>query len=319
MAQLLEGAFSKDTIRGVLITSLICGLSMYTPVIGFVFALFIPLPALFYRSKLGRKSGALIPIATVVLMALVIGRVSFDILFFVELLLLGFVLSELFERDVSIEQTVVLACSSVIGTLLAGILVYSILSGKGIGALVSDYVARNIRLTLSLYEGMGVPPNTMEAIRGSMAHIEYVLVRIIPGLVVMSTLFVSWVSILLARPVLIARNLGFPDFGRLNRWKSPEVLVWGVIASGVLLFVPVKGLKMLGLNGLLVLMMVYFFQGIGIAAFFFEKKRFPRLLRVFLYSLIALQQFVVLIVIAFGFFDVWADFRKIGKSSSVEE
>jgi uncharacterized protein YybS (DUF2232 family) len=207
----------------------------------------------------------------------------------------------------------------VIGTLLAGVLVYSALAGTGVGALVSDYVARNIRLTLKLYEGMGVTQDTMEAIRGSMAHIEYVLVRIIPGLIVMSTLFVSWVSILLARSVLTARNLVFPDFGRLNRWQSPEILVWGVIASGVLLFVPVKILKMLGLNGLLILMMVYFFQGIAIAAYFFEKKRFPRLLRVFLYSLIALQQFVVLIVIAFGFFDVWADFRKIGKSASGEQ
>lgn len=318
MAQRLEGEVSKDIISGVVITGLICSLSAYTPIIGFVFALFIPLPVLFYRSKLGRKGGSLVPIATAALLTVVFGGLSFDILFFAELLLLGFVLSELFECNLSIERTVLYASGAVVSALAAGVFFYSLIAGTGIGALVADYVARNVQLTLSLYQGMGVPEETIHTIRASMANIEYVLVRVIPGLVIMSALFVAWTSILLARPVFAARNLPFPDFGPLNRWQAPEILVWGVIASAVLLFIPLKGLKMLGVNGLMILTMVYFFQGIGIAAYFFEKKRFPRLLRVFLYSLIGLQQFVVLIVIAFGFFDVWVDFRKLGKGEAAE-
>jgi hypothetical protein len=35
-------------------------------------------------------------------------------------------------------------------------------------------------------------------------------------------------------------------------------------------------------------------------------------LRLFLYSLIALQQIVLLIVVALGFFDMWLNFRKLG-------
>ena len=318
MAQLLQGEFSKDIVTGVLITSLICGLSVFIPVIGFVLALFIPLPVLFYRSKLGRTNGAIIPIVTTLVMAVVIGKVSFDIFFFAELLLLGFVLSELFEQNLSVERTVLLACGAVIAALAAGVFFYSIAAGKGVGALVADYVAQNVRLTISLYENMGVPQETIQMIRGSMANIQYVLVRVIPGLVAMSALFVSWASILMARPVFMAKRLAFPDFGRLNRWQSPEILVWGVIASAALLFVPLRGLKMLAINVLLIMMMVYFFKGVGIAAYFFDKKGFPRFLRVFLYSLIGLQQFVVLIVIAFGFFDVWADFRKIGADDAAE-
>ena len=49
----------------------------------------------------------------------------------------------------------------------------------------------------------------------------------------------------------------------------------------------------------------------AIVSFYFERKRFPRLLRIFLYSLIALQQFVLILVIGLGFFDVWLNFRKI--------
>ena len=118
-------------------------------------------------------------------------------------------------------------------------------------------------------------------------------------------------NILIARPVLKRRALSCPDFGPLNMWKAPEYLVWVAIACGILLFLPGKSLKVLGLNGAIVMMMVYFFQGIAIVSFYFEKKQFPVMLRVFLYSLIALQQFLLVLVIGCGFFDMWINFRKL--------
>jgi len=60
-------------------------------------------------------------------------------------------------------------------------------------------------------------------------------------------------------------------------------------------------------------MSLYFFQGIAIAAFFFEKKKLPKMIRLFLYSLIGFQQIVLLFVIGMGFFDVWLDIRKLNK------
>ncbi len=318
MDQLAKAGSPKDILSGVLITSLICALSIYIPVFGFLCAVFIPLAVLFYRAKLGRRAGAAIPAAALAAMALLTGRIGFDMVFFVELMLLGFVLGELFEQRLAVEGTVLLACGAVAASLLGMLLLYSAFADKGVGALVSDYVADNLRLTVKLYEGMGVPGETVQVILESLDQIQYVLVRILPALVLVSTLVVAWGSILLARPLFAVGKLAFPDFGPLNQWKAPEVLVWGVIASAILLFIPVKGLKMLGINGLLILMTVYFFQGIGIAAYFFEKKRFPRLLRIFLYSLIGLQQVVVLVVIAFGFFDVWADFRKVAAGKKAE-
>jgi uncharacterized protein YybS (DUF2232 family) len=316
--QLSGGESTKDIVRGVLVTSLICALSIHIPVFGFLFAVLIPLPVMFYRTRLGRRSGALVPGATLLVMTLLAGQVNFDIVFFVELMLIGFVLSELFERNLPLENAVLLTCGAVAGFLLAVLFFYSTLAEKGMGTLLADYVADNLRLTVKLYEGMGVPRESVDAILNSLEQVQYVLVRIIPALVIMSTLFVSWVNILLARQVFTARKLFFPDFGPLNQWKAPELLVWGAIAGAVLLFVPLRGVKMLGLNVLLILMLVYFFQGIGIASYFFEQKRFPRLLRIFLYSLIALQQVVVLVVIAFGFFDVWVDFRKLAADKSAE-
>jgi uncharacterized protein YybS (DUF2232 family) len=129
--------------------------------------------------------------------------------------------------------------------------------------------------------------------------------------VITSTLFLIWACLIIIRPLLVFRNLGYPDFGPLNQWKAPEYLVWAVIGCGLMLLIPDTSLKLLGINGLLILVTVYFFQGIAIVAFFFDKKKFPRFVRFILYSLIALQQLLLLVVIGMGFFDVWINFRKL--------
>ena len=197
------------------------------------------------------------------------------------------------------------------GAAAAGLLVFAIAAGKGPIALVSGYVAENLRVTLDLYRQMGVSAETLDRIEGAFDHILFVLVRILPALAASGALIISWACVLISRPLLRSRGLAVPDFGALNRWRAPEPLVWVAIASGAMLLMPISSLKILGINGVIVLMTVYFFQGIAIVSFFFEKKRLPVALRFILYSLIALQQFLLLVVIGFGFFDMWLNFRKL--------
>ena len=303
----------KDIINGVLITSLIFFISVFIPIIGFVGALFIPLPVLFYRLKLGRNIGAIIPIISCLIMMMLIRDVSLDVLFFAGLFLIGFVLGEVIELNLSIEKTMLYACGSVLLSGLAGLLLFSILSGEGIYSIVSTYVAKNLDLTLAVYRNMGMSEENIELISRSLDKIRDALIKVIPALVSASTLFVAWTSILLAKPVLMRRSLFYPDFGPLNIWQAPEYLVWGVIGCGIALFIPNPAIKIIGLNGLLILMTVYSFQGIAIVSFYFEKKRLPRFIRFFLYTLIAVQHLILLAVIGLGFFDLWVNFRRSGK------
>ena len=311
MPRMGQGDISKDILSGITITAVIFAVSVYMPLIGFISALFIPLPTLFYRSKLGRTTGAIIPVLTIILMAAVLGGISIDILFFFELLLLGFSMSELFELDLSVEKTMLYTCSTVLCTGIVCLLFYSKIAKIGIIALVSEYVAKNLELTLALYKNMGVSEQTIQMISASLQNIQYVLIRIIPAIVIASIFFVCWICLLLSKPILKSRDLFYPAFGALNLWKAPESLVWGLIASGFLLILPYTALKIAGLNGLLILMTIYFFQGMAIVSFYFERKQFPRILRFFLYSLIALQQVLLLVVIGLGIFDMWLNLRKL--------
>lgn len=312
VSQTVQGNISKDIISGIAIIGLIFTASTYLPVIGFFFSLFIPLPILFYRSKLGRRTGLIVCILSIIMMIVMTGSISLDIFFFAELLLLGFVLSELIEMRLSIEKTISYACASVLITGIVILFFYSNISNTGIYTLTSEYISRNLKLTMVMYESMGVPEESIHVISNSMEKIHYVLIRIIPAMLISLTLFVSWASLLIAKPVLKAKNIFFPDFDSFKLWKAPEFIVWLFIVCGVMLILPENSFKILGLNGLIILMTIYFFQGIAIVSFYFEKKNVPRIFRIFLYSVLALQQLVLLSVIGLGFFDMWINFRKLG-------
>jgi uncharacterized protein YybS (DUF2232 family) len=302
----------KDIALGIGVTSLFFLISAFLPIIGFVFSLFIPLPVLFFRTKLGRNPGFLIPCVTLLLIMLVMGHISVDLLYFGGLLILGFSLSEFFEKKLSVETTVLGTCGVVLVSGLIGLMAFSASAGQSLLAFVSAHVAHNLEMTLTLYKKLGVSQDAITVITNSMDQIRFVMLRIMPALTTVSALFVCWLNILAAKPVFTSRTLPYPDFGRLNHWRAPEQIIWMLIGSGLAMLLPSQGVKLVGVNMLLIILTIYFFQGMGIVAFFFEKKQLPRSFRIMLYALIALQQVLLLVIIGLGVFDLWLNFRKIG-------
>ncbi len=304
-------AVSKDILPGIIITGFIFIISVNIPVFGFFSSLIIPIPVLFYRIKLGRKTGAVIPLVSSVVMLGVLGSASFDILYFTGLMGLGFFLGEYMEKNLPIEMTILYPCLIVMGALLTGLIIYANFESTSLKAMITEYVDKNLKMTLVLYENMGMPKESIDAISASFKTIKYFMVRMLPAMAASSLLFISWMTIILARPVFKKKELDFPDFGDLKRWKVPEPLIWCLIGSAIMLFFPVNALKIAGMNCLIILMTVYFFGGIAIISFFFEKKKLPMLLRFFLYSIIALQKIALLVVVGLGIFDMWFNFRKL--------
>ena len=302
---------SKDLATGIVVTCLAVAVCTVVPIAGLMGSAFIPVPLVFFRAKLGRPAATVIALAALGCAVLLGGRL--EVLFFGELLLIGFAMGELMARQWPLEKTVAAVCVAVMIAGLAGLLASSLGTGQGLLTTLSEGVRYHLELSLQLYQQMGLSQDQLHFLESSMEGIQQVLVGMMPALVIGSTLMVTWISLLAARGVCQRRGLPFPDYGALNRWKAPELMVWGVIGSGVLLLVPTLAAKMVGLNGLAVFMVIYFFQGMAVVAFFFQKKQIPRLARMVLYGLIAVQQLVMLAVIGVGFFDTWFNFRKLGK------
>lgn len=315
MPQTVSNGIPKDIISGVVISSLIFFVSGWLPVIGFLGLLTLPLPVFYYRAKLGRKNGLIVLAAVILVIATVIGSVSSDLMFVIGLLMTGFVLCELVEKKMGIEQTLLFTGGLVFVAGAIGLIIYSNLAGAQPGALLSAYVEKNLALSLQLYEEVGVPAEKVQLISQSLGIIQYYLIRILPAIAGAFLLFVAWITFLGARAVLTKKGLCFPDFGSLNTWKSPEILIWGVIGGGGLMLLPYQPAKLIALNVLILLMTIYFFQGIAIISYFFEKKRLSTSLRFLIYSMIALWHLLLVFVVGLGFFDAWADFRRLKQAA----
>ncbi len=301
----------RDITIGVVIVSLIAGLAYIIPVMGFIFAVFVPLPVMLFRIKLGRINGSLVPAISIILIYLIYHGQGSDLVMFAVLMILGLVLCEFMERNWPIDPTIIVSSGIVLVGSLAFLLIYGSFSGKSIVGLTSAYIQKNLEMTLTLYQQMDMPRDTIDVISRSAAQIQYVLVRLTPALIIMSILFVSWINILTARLLFYRFRVPFPDYGLLNRWKAPEQLVWIAISSGLMLLFPSTPLKLVGMNILLILLIIYMFQGMAIASYYFDKKNFPRWARTVLYTVIFLQQFALIVIIGLGFFDLWLDFRKL--------
>ena len=307
----ITNAEVKSIAGGVALILALFGMAAHLPIIGFFFALFIPLPVWFFHQKLGHRRGLTVTAIAALGVYFIIGRPGVDLIFFSELLVIGILLSRLFEKNRSVEIVVGITCLVVLGSGTAGLIFYGLTLNQGIGSLISAYVMQNLELTMALYRSAGISEETVRILSDSMDQIHYVLVRITPAMVTTTTLLIIWANLLAARPIFAFGSLTYPATGPLNRWRAPELLVWLVIGCGGALLLPSKGLNMIGLNGLIVLMTIYFFQGIAIISFYFNKKNFSKGAKILLYGLIVLQQLLLFVVIGLGLFDVWVNFRKL--------
>jgi uncharacterized protein YybS (DUF2232 family) len=303
-------AILKDILTGVSACLVIVSITLYVPLLGFLMAMILPMPVLFYRLKLGRTMAAVIGTVVLGIIATASGELSVDTLFYGGLLLTGFMIGECMERNFSIAKTGSYTTLVALGFCFFIVLANTTLTGEALLPMVSAYVGANLDLTMELYSNMGIPQENVAVIAESMDTIQYVLVRVLPSLIISMLLVVIWSNILFIKKILTKKGIHLAELAHLNRWKAPEYLVWLVIAFGIGLILPVKSFKIISLNFLISLLPVYFFQGIAIVSFFFEKKKFPKALKIFLYSIIALQQIFLLLVVGLGFFDTWINFRK---------
>lgn len=311
MPNVVIGQSPKLILQGTVITALLFAAAVMIPFFGMFAVLVIPLPVLFYRLKLGRRFGGIVPAAAFLFWLAQNGGMTVDLFFFLGQLVMGFTLGECLERRLSLEKTVGFAVGAVLSAGLCALFLYSSAEGLDIGTVISRYVEANLAVFREVYKSLEMPNDQSQMLAAALQDAQYVIVRILPGLCMAATLFGAWISLLLAKPLLKAGCPDIPRFERLNHWKAPEPLVWGVIGFGALMLVPETGMKLAGFNGLLVLLQVYFFQGMAIVSFYFEKKRLPAAAKWFLYSFIALQLYALCLVIGLGIFDIWMDFRKL--------
>jgi uncharacterized protein YybS (DUF2232 family) len=308
-----KGFFINNAmILGIVILSLTLLVVVLIPFIGPVAIIMTPLPILYYYFRLGRSQGlAALIIAFLVVSGILslLGRpVNISVLTMI--CLTGIMLAEVLQRRYSIEKTFVLASLTLFFSGIGFVLYFALQTGTAPTRFVEMYIAGIIKENLKLYEQMNISEDQITVLRENTAEITQFFVGIFPALVLSGAIITVWLNILAGRALLRRPAFGFPEYGDLTLWKAPEKLIWLLIASGLMVIAPIDILETVGINLLIICCLVYLFQGLAIAGFFFKHKKIPTFFRWLFYMLIIVQQYMIVLVIAFGLFDLWVDFRK---------
>ena len=301
----------KDLITGTLFCLLIIAIMHWMPILGIFAWVLLPLPVLFYRLKTGRNGSGIIMMICLLALIVLTRNIAFNVIYFGTLLVTGFFLGEFIEKHLPVEKIVLYASLATAGSLLAALFIYSLSQGKGIHELITGYITQSRALSEQLFKESSQLYPQMNIKPEDAKELGQLLAGIFPGILINSYLTMVWINILLIKRLLKTKNIVVQSIENLTRWKAPFMLIFGVIACSIILFLVPGPLKFVAINCLTILMFIYFFQGIAVVSYFFKKKKAPFALKFFIYILIAIQPLFLTLVIGFGLFDTWANFRKI--------
>ena len=282
------------------------------PLLGQIAALLAPVPLIIVAVREGRKAGiAAVGIAAAVVAVVVSGKMVF-VFFFLSFGLMALGLSEGLLRRLRPEQAILAGGLLPLAALAAALTPFLLKAGKDPLALADEYLRTSIIEAQQLYTQLGltelaqmmasVPENTL-----------YYLVRLSPGIVLVTTLFQAACCYGMARSLLLRKDPGLtlssgPAFAA---WHAPDSWVWGFIAGLALLVVPGTGIRLAGMNVTLLFLLVYIAQGAALVEFWLRKLKLSVLWRSFAHAIILTLPPTIAVVVALGVVDIWADFRKV--------
>ncbi len=283
------------------------------PPAGVVLIPLVPQPVLAFGFRFGIGWGIGVLIAALALLLAVAGKelaLIYGILAFMTVLLFG-----LLGRLRSIELLV----SGIAGTifiLTCGVLFYFYGSWSVLVQDLHRSLDENLMAALRVHEKMGFPKDSLDLLKERIPQVVQTTLQFLPGLLFVGLALTVLVNIVFLCRRFPARRAQWLSAENFREWKGPEPMVWGLIACGFVLFIPgLQFLRIFAFNILLVIGATYFIQGFAIIAYFFHKNNVPRFLRGLTYVLIAFEQIFTLLVVGLGLFDLWGDFRRLGKNN----
>ena len=292
---------------------------LYVPIIGAFISLFSPLPIIYTSFKNGQKIGFFTLVVVLSVLVILIG-IRHGLIFLVEYGIIAVVISESIRRDFSIEKTILFCVLITLVSIAIILLIYLLIKSKNPYTFLIDQMKVNIDSSLEIYKDLGTGRGkSSEELKESFERLKVMFIYTFPALIVVGSIIISLLNYIIARNLWIKYIYKHSSNNRpLTLWFLPDYYVWVFIIAGFMIFLPLDFSKRIGLNLLIIIFLIYFFQGLAIAIFFLRKSKIPKFFQGIGYLLIFIQPLIAIIVTALGLFDIWADFRKVRKVSHNE-
>ncbi|MBW1974628.1 MAG: DUF2232 domain-containing protein [Deltaproteobacteria bacterium] len=293
----------------IVLSSALFGSAVWFPLVGVFLSLLTPIPSSLSVYQWGVPRGYAVPLGSFTLSILIFAIVGgFHALpYFAMFLIMGIVLGHCVRSFFSREFAVCLASGL---TFVLGAVLFWYHHHSPEGSIFDRLEERTLQYLIEVLKEAGVTGVDRPYLYEQIKNTVHTVVRLLPGASLGSLLFAGAVNSVGIHRYSRRKSLPFPDWKDGILWRSPDWLVWPVILSGfAALFVPT--VRVIVLNILIVLGVIYFLQGLSVTGFLAAKLALPPWLKVLGIILIITQQYLSLVVVFVGFFDVWFDFRKI--------
>jgi len=283
------------------------------PPLGVVLLPFVAQPVLMFGLKYG-IAGALAVLAVATLTLIIFAGEDLGFIYSIFAVMAGMLLN-LLGRIRAIDHLVAsVAC--VMFALTAGLSYYFFGSWAAMYRDSRQGLSQQLEAAIQMQEKLGFAQDGIVLLKERTGQIVDMLLQLLPALLLLSFALIVLINVLYLCRRYPARRADWLATEHLREWKSPDGLVWALIVCGFSLFLPAFGVvQVIALNLLVVIGAYYFAQGLAVIGFFFHKNKVPRFLRGLTYVLIVFQQIFTLLVVGLGLFDLWGDFRRLGKDN----
>ena len=308
-----EAAFyNRESFKFTIIATILLGLPVLNLNLIWL-QLVAPLPVFYGIALFGREKGVKLLAAAILVTGTVAMSVGTIHTFAITLSLLpaGYIFARSLQKGIPPLQG---AIWGMIYFLLLG-LVWWVIFGFSSETSLFEEIVKNIDEGItaaqsSITNSQELTVENTREIEQTLQNLRKLFPLILPGMLVSSIIMIVGLNLITGQGLIAKRSAELRNWPPYQTWRLPEQLVFGVIATGILLIIPVEIVQITGWNFSLVFGIIYFFQGLAIVTALFNKWSVPGILRIVFYLLIFMQLYAIILLTLTGIADIWLDFRK---------
>jgi uncharacterized protein YybS (DUF2232 family) len=300
-------------LKTLLIISFFVLAAAFIPAAGFILLAFLPLLIFVYSTFAGKDKTAIAFLIPVLLLFLFSHFFQINTPYPVIFIMgsVGLAIAAIALRNASVEKTIIIPALIIIISVCAYFFYAAWQLSLKPWYLVQQFVTQTIEQNINLYGQLPLDTEDINFIKNNKLMLISIFTNIFPAMAVIGSFIIVLFNVLIGKNILSRTAIILPKLTGLSGWKSPDFIIWIFLASGGLLLLPNEQIRFFSLNILILVCFIYLLQGLAIISFLFQNKNVPIFFRYLFYFLIAVQQLLMIPIIAAGLFDIWVDFRKL--------
>lgn len=307
--QLLPSGF------GAAVTAILFAMCFLIPPAGIILCLLVPFPAIYARFRVGRGAEAFV-VALATFLVSVLFNTSTAMFYLVQFGLISMLMPELLARGTGTARTIAWTTAISLLVYLLVLAGFFFTGDHDIHQLIVSLIKESFDKAVAYYETRGFKGDDLVAVKQTLGTAADLFARTYPSFV---TVFV--IAIAGFNALLVGRYCrqfeSAPEIGEFKDYKNPEYLIWVLIVAGFSMLSDNSMITTPALNLLVIMVLLYFIQGMSVVLTLIDRNSLARTLRVAFYLMLVFQPYIAAPVVAIGIFDLWGDFRTPRKQENL--